>query len=149
MSSGPGPEAEAALPLGELEGAEPQVQQDAVDLVPAHVMGGAVQMLEVGVAQQDPVAEACEPVLDPRDRARVGIEPQQPAIGAGGLQDPEGVPSAADGPIDLEAARAWRECRHDLLHHHGQVPFFHTTLDHPSGPPIPEAHVVPTRCPIP
>ena len=44
---------------------------------------------------------------DALDGARIGVEAQQPAVGAGGLQDPEGVPSAADGPIDLEAARAW------------------------------------------
>ena len=49
------------------------------------------------------------------DGARVGVEPQQPAAGAGGLQDPAGVPSAADGRIDLEAARVRRESHDDLL----------------------------------
>ena len=38
--------------------------------------------------------------------AWVGIQSEQPAIGVGGLQDPEGVPSAADGRIYLEAARS-------------------------------------------
>jgi len=51
---------------------------------------------------------------------------------------------AADGRIDLEAARVRRESHDDLLLHHGQVPYF---LFHPIRPPrrstrTPEAHVV-------
>ena len=63
--------------------------------------------LEVGVPEHDAVADT-RPVArrDPLDRAWVGVDAQQPTVGAGGLQDPEGVPSAADGRIDLEAARA-------------------------------------------
>ena len=64
-------------------------------------------MLEVGVPEHDPLTEPRQPSPDPLDGARIGVQPQQPAVGAGGLQDPEGVPSAADGRIDLEAARAW------------------------------------------
>ena len=65
--------------------------------------------------------------------------PEQPAVGVGGLQDPAGVPSAADGRIDLEAARVRRESQDDLLKHHGQVPYFlfHQRSDRPDGPPGP------------
>jgi hypothetical protein len=45
----------------------------------------------------------------------VGVDAEEPAARVGGLQDPAGVPSAADGRIDLEAARVRRESQDDLL----------------------------------
>ena len=48
------------------------------------------------------------PTNAPRNlRTRGAPQPEQSAVRFGGLQDPEGVPSAADGTVDLEAARAW------------------------------------------
>ncbi len=84
------------------------------------------------------IAEPGEPLPDPRDRAGIGVEPEDAAVRAGGLQDPLGVPTAADGAIDMEAAGARGEHLHDLLREHRSVPFFHvlSTIDVriPSGP---------------
>ena len=94
---------------------------------------------EIGLAQHGQFAVARESRLGALDGARIGVDPQQPAAGASGLQDPNSVPSAANGRIDLEAARVRRESQDDLRKHHGQVPYFlfHQRSDRPDGPPGP------------
>ena len=52
---------------------------------------------------------------------------EEAAIRSGRLQDPLGVPTAADGGVDLKAARTRGEHRHDLLHQHRQVPFLRSS----------------------
>ena len=58
----------------------------------------------------------------PGDGRLIGIQSEQAAIRRIRLQDPDGVPSAAERGVDLELARERRESQEDLLHHHGPVP---------------------------
>ena len=63
-----------------------------------------------------------QPLGDPVDRRLVGVEPEDAAVGVGGLQDPLGVPTAADRRVDLEAAGRRCERPKDLVRHDRQVP---------------------------
>ena len=82
--------------------------------------------------------------LDPGDRRRIGVEPEEPAVWVGGLQDPLGVPTAAQGGIDVKAASSRGEHLDDLVQQHGQVPFVHlSSIPNESDPErILEAHMV-------
>ncbi len=132
-----GPDSEASSAIGQLEAREPEIEQDAIDLPEAHRSRFGGEVPEVGLPKNQPVAETGQALPDPRNRRRVGIESQQPTIRAGGFQDPLGVPTAAEGGVDLEAAGARGEHVHDLLHQHRQVPSLHlsSTIDGriPSG----------------
>jgi hypothetical protein len=137
MSSGP-PEAEAPLAVGQLERREAEVEQHPVDRAEARGRRDGGKLAEIRSAQDQAVAEADEPRRDPVDRGLVGVQPQDAAIGAGGLQDPLGVPTAADRGVDLEAAGARGQGPEDLVRHHRQMPFLHLSsigrLRIPSGP---------------
>ena len=63
--------------------------------------------------------------MDSGDGRPIGVETEEAAIRVGRLQDPFGVPTAAQGGIDLKAARGRREHRHDLLRQHRQVRCLH------------------------
>jgi hypothetical protein len=115
-------EAEAALVVGQLEGAQPEVEEDAVDRAEAGRGGDLVDPLEVRLPERRPLAESLEAVLAPGDGRLIGIQSEQAAIRRIRLQDPDGVPSAAERGVDLELARERRESHEDLLHHHGPVP---------------------------
>ena len=104
-----GTEAEGALRVGELVGAQPEVEQDAVGRAEAGSAATFVQFFEVGLAQRDSIAELGQSIARSGDGRPIGIEPEQAAIRRIGLQDPSGVPSAADGRVDMEAARLRRE----------------------------------------
>ena len=67
--------------------------------------GDLADGLEVALSQHHPIAEGGQPRGRPGDGRLVGIEAEQAATRRAGLQDPEGVPSAADGRVDVEAAR--------------------------------------------
>ena len=62
------------------------------------------QLPEVRPAQDQAVAVAGQADPDALDGDGVRVQAQHPAIGAGGLQDPLGVPTAADRRVDLQAA---------------------------------------------
>ena len=93
---------------------------------------------------QAAIETRAEATVDLAIAAAIGIEAEQAAVRAGRLQDPLGVPTAADRGIDLKASGAWREHPRDssastgrclpssLLHGHWSDP--ERTL---------EAHVVP------
>ena len=139
MSSGP--PARKPKPrsrVGELERAQAEVQEDAVDGPEAGLRRDLAEGPEVRLPQDEPVAEPGEPLPHPRDRGGVGVEPEDAAVRAGGFQDPLGVPTAADGAVDVEAAGARGEHLDDLLREHRPVPFLHviSTIDEriPSGP---------------
>ena len=83
------------------------------------------ELPEVRLPQDEPVAEPGEPLPHPLDRGGIGVEPEDPAVRAGGFQDPLGVPTAADGAVDVEAAGPRGEHLDDLLREHRQVPFLH------------------------
>jgi len=82
--------------------------------------------------------------LDTGDSQRIGIEAEQATVGVGGFQDPLGVPTAAQGGVDVKAAGRRGEHLEDLLHQHRQVPFVHlSSIPNESDPErILEAHMV-------
>src|SRR5439155_23691893 len=100
-----GPEPEAPGPVRELGAREPEIEEQAVDGAEARRRCDVCEIPEVGLAQDEPVAEArSEATIDPGDGRPVGVETQEAAIRVGRLQDPLGVATAADGGIDLDAA---------------------------------------------
>jgi hypothetical protein len=90
------------------------------------------------MAKHETIAEPDEALTNPGDGRPVSVETEEAAIRVRRLQDPLGVPTAADRGVDLEAAGCGREHRDDLLSQHRQVPFLHlssTVVDRiPSGP---------------
>ena len=118
----------------------------APSTAPKPAAGATVaELAEVGLAKDESVAVArAETGLDTGDRGGVGIETQEAAIGIGRLQDPLGVPTAAQGGIDVKAAGSRREHLDDLVHQHRQVPFVHlSSIPNESDPErILEAHMV-------
>ena len=97
------------------------------------------EVAEVRLAQDEPVAEAwTEPCEDSGDGRPIGVETEEAAIRVVRLQDPLGVPTAAQGGVDLKAARGRREHQHDLLRQHRQVLCLHlSSIPNeriPSGP---------------
>ena len=84
------------------------------------------EFAEVRLAQDESVAEArAESGLDSGDGRPIGVETEEAAIRVVRFQDPLGVPTAAQGGIDLKAARGWREHQQDLLRQHRQVLCLH------------------------
>ena len=118
-----GAEAEAAVVVGQLEGAQAEVEEDAIDGSEAGRRGDLVELLEVRLPQRRPLAERRQADLASGDGRLIGIQSEQAAIRRIRLQDPDGVPSTAERGIDLELARERRESHQDLLHHHGPVPY--------------------------
>jgi hypothetical protein len=134
-----GPDAEAAVGIGQLEARQPQVEQQPVDRAEARVRGDVLELPEVRPAEDQPVAEPRpQPGVDSGDGRPVGVETEEAAIRRGRLQDPLGVPTAADRGVDLKAAGSRREHLDDLLRQHRLVPFLHlsstTGRRIPSGP---------------
>ncbi len=134
-----GPEAEAAGSVGQLLARQAKIEVQAVHRREPGGRGDVGQLAKVRLAQHQAVAEALsEATIHSGDGRPVGVETQEAAIRIGRLQDPLGVPTAADGRVDLKAAGSRCEHRHDLVHQHRQVPFLHlssTVIDRiPSGP---------------
>jgi hypothetical protein len=134
----PGPKAKASVCIGQLVRAEAKVEDDPVDGPEACRWRGFGEIPEIRLPEDEPVAVPGEPFPNARKRGRIGVEPEDAAVRAGGFQDPLGVPTAADGAVDMEAAGPRDEHRDDLLHEHGQVPILHSLSTFgtriPSGP---------------
>ena len=99
----------------------------------------SVELPEVRLAQDQPVAEPRpQPGVDSGDGRPVGIEAEEAAIRVGRLQDPLGVPTAADRGVDLKAAGSRREHRMTSSASTGRCPSFisppPTGRRIPSGP---------------
>ena len=142
-STGPNPE--ATLTVGQLKTRQPKIEQAPVNQTESGVASGRRQLPEVRLAEDESVTVANrQPLPDPTDRGRVGVEPKESSIWVGGFQDPLGVPTAAQGGIDVKAAMGRGEHREDLFHQHRQVPFVHhSSIPDKSDPErILEAHMV-------
>src|SRR6476646_69068 len=140
-----GPEAEAPLAVRQLEAREPEVEEHPVDGAEAGLRGDRRELPEVRLAQDESIPESgLEATGDSGDGRPIGVEAEEAATRRGRLQDPLGVPTAADRGIALQAVRRRREHRHDLLHQHRRVPFLHQSSTIRTSDPerTPEAHVV-------
>jgi hypothetical protein len=124
-------EAETPFRRGELIGAEPEIEEHAIAGCEPLVAGHLLESLEVRLAQRHPVVEPGQSGVPARDRGGVRVDAQEPAVGRGGLQDPDRVPTAAEGRVHVEASRHGREGLEDLADHDGKVPFLQR-LDHRS-----------------
>ncbi len=98
-------EAEAAVLRGELVGAQPEVEEDAVHAAESRRPSHSIDLLEIGLPKNGTLAVGPESLAGPLERGRIRIETQQPPIRTAGLQGPDGVPTAAHRRVDLEAAR--------------------------------------------
>ena len=119
------PEAESALRVGQLETRQAEVEQHAVDPCKALLGRNAAELAKVRLAKDHAVTEALQAKTNSGDGRPIGVQSKKAAIRRGRLQDPFGVPTAADRGVDLEAAGSGREHRNDLLRQHRQVPFLH------------------------
>jgi hypothetical protein len=138
---------EAASPDGRVLGLDADqaaIEQRAVDGTEARLRCDRRQVPEVPLPQDQSLAEASpKPDLDAMDRRRVGVDAEDPAFGTGGLQDPLGVPTGAQGGIDVKAAGRRREHLDDLVRQHRQVPFLHLSSIPDADPERTlEAHMV-------
>ena len=75
-----GPEPETALGVGQLETRQTEVEQHPVDLAEARRRRDFHQLAEVGLPQDRPVAEACQPVRASGDGRPVGVYSEEAAI---------------------------------------------------------------------
>ena len=71
---------------------------------------------------------ACQYASRLRDGRPIGVEAEQATIRRRGLQEPIGVPTAADRAVDHGAARSQVEGGENLVDHDRQVPFSHVVL---------------------
>jgi hypothetical protein len=139
MSSGPPARKPAAVRVGQLEAGQAKVEQAAVHEREPGGRGDRRQVPEVRLPEDESIAEpGVQPLPDSGDGRPIGVKAEEAAIRVARLQDPLGVPTAAQRGIDLKAARSWREHRHDLLRQHRQVRCLHLSSipnDRiPSGP---------------
>ena len=147
-----GTEAEAAVRVGQLEAAQAEVEERAVDLAEAGRRRDVRELAEVRLAQDEAIPEpGLETTGHSGDGRPIGVETEEAAIRVGRLQDPLGVPTAAEGGVDLEASRGRREHRHDLHRQHRDVPYLHlsSTVRRSDPERTLEAHVVRARSPGP
>ena len=122
----PGPETKPALAVGELEARQAEIEEGAIHGAEAGSRGDVGQLAKVGLAEDEAVpVEGAKSGPDTGDRSGVCIETQEAAIRIGRLQDPLGVPTAAQGGVDVKAAGSRREHPDDLVRQHRQVPFLH------------------------
>ena len=135
-----GPEAEAAVacrPAGSSTGRGRRARHRPRRSRPSGATSASSRKLAWRRTRRSPKRGRRRPP-DSGDGRPIGVETEEAAIRVGRLQDPLGVPTAAEGGVDLEASRGRREHRHDLLRQHRDVPYLHlsSTLDDriPSGP---------------
>ena len=125
--------------VGELVAREAEVEERAVDGTEPSLGGDGRQVAEVRLPDDQAVAEAWpESVGHSGDGRPIGIKTEEAAIRVGRLQDPLGVPTAAQGGIDLKASGSRLEHLNDLLRQHRCVPCLHLSSIQndriPSGP---------------
>src|SRR3990172_7956044 len=92
----------------------------------------AADLGEVALEQAHVVAEASESPARHIERVRVAVDAEQRAAGRGCLHNGEGVPTGADGAVDVATAGPHVERGKNLAHHHRHV-VDHRRCTHASG----------------
>jgi hypothetical protein len=98
-----GTEAEAPLFVGQLDGREAEVEEDAVDRGEAVLAGEVVEIREVPSREDHAIAEAREVSPGDGERSGVAIESEKPAARPACVKDGGGVPSPTDSPVQKPA----------------------------------------------
>jgi hypothetical protein len=104
VESSSGTEAEAPFIVGQLDGREPEVEEDAIDRSEPVLAGQFVQNREIASSEDGAIAETRE--LSPGDGERCGIavETKELSVRSAGVEDGGGVPSPTDRPVEVPAA---------------------------------------------
>src|SRR5579862_4006679 len=117
-----GPDPEATLGVRQLEARQAQVEEAAVDRRETRLGGHRLELPEVRLAEDEPIAEAtAEPCPNPGDGRLVGVDPEEAAIRVGGGQHAFRVPAATEGGVDLPAAGSRGQHLDDLVGEDGHV----------------------------
>ena len=114
-------EAEAAFRPGELGRRDPEVHEHRVD-TPGKP-GGAHDLCdgtEAGVDDREPRVGTGE-IAGGRDRLRIPIHRQHPALGADAVEHRPRVPATAERAVDVAPARTRRDGLDDLVEHDRNV----------------------------
>src|SRR5205823_5007851 len=98
--------AEAPLFVGELDGGESEIQEDAVDRNDTVRAGHVVKIREVRSDEDGAIAETRELALRDDERGRITIEPEEPAARRACLENGGGVPASADRAVQIATAFA-------------------------------------------
>ena len=119
------PEREAPLRRRELVRREAEIEQHAVARPEAVRRRHALDRSKAAVDQRHACPERREALAGPRDRRRVGVQPEHRSIRRACLQQRGGVPAAAHGPVHVAPARAGLQRFQDLVQHDRDVQAAH------------------------
>ena len=96
--------AEAPLFVGELERAEPEIQDDAVDRCEVVRAGHVVKNREIGSDEDRAIAEPRELLCGGGKRLGIAVDPEELSARPATVEDGGGVASGANRPVEITAA---------------------------------------------
>jgi hypothetical protein len=96
-----GPEAEAAIFIGKLDGRKAEVEENAVDRSEAVLAGQVVENREVPSREDRAIAEAREVSGGDGERCGITIDPEELSVGRTCVKDGGGVPAPADRSVEI------------------------------------------------
>ena len=96
-----GPEAEATIFIGKLDGREAEVEENAVERSEAVLAGQVVENREVPTNEDRAIAEAREFSRGDRERCRVAVESEEAAARSACVEDGGSVPAPADRAVEI------------------------------------------------
>jgi len=102
----PRAKAEAPLLVGELDGGESEIQEDAVERNEAVLAGHVVERREIRSCEDRAIREARELARGDGKCGGIAVEPEKPAVRPARLEDGGGVPTPTDGPVQIATAFA-------------------------------------------
>ena len=102
VESSSGTEAEAPFIVGQLDGREPEVEEDAIDRSEPVLAGQFVQNREIASSEDGAIAEARQLSRGDGERCGIAIESEELSVGRVCVEDGGGVPAPTDGPIEIE-----------------------------------------------
>ena len=114
-------EAETALRFVQLIGGHAEVEEHRAR--PAHAMRGghACEVAEVGALERHAIAKRRQADTSARERLGIGVDPEQPHVGATRLQYCLSVTTHPHRPVDHPAPAPRSQDERDLVHESGYV----------------------------
>src|SRR5256885_4749559 len=97
VESSSGTEAEAPFIVGQLDGRESEVEEDAIDRSEAMLAGQVVQNREIASSEDGAIAEARELSLRDGERRWVTIQPEEPPVRCACAEDRGSMAAGTDG----------------------------------------------------
>ena len=96
-----GAEAEAPVVVGQLDGRETEIQEDAVEWGEGVLAGDFVEMSEVAASEDRAIAEARELSRGDGERCGITVESKELSVGRGRVEDCRGMAAGADGSVEI------------------------------------------------